>query len=195
MSLFRPQDSPNSSFRWWSRRAACALTFLAATGFAGQTTFAAKGAPDAGFRQRVEPVLEEFCYDCHGEGEKKGKVSFDEFKSHDELLQKRDLWLAVLKNVRAGLMPPEDKARPTPDQRHLLEEWIKRDVFQIDPQNPDPGRVTIRRLNRVEYRNTMRDLMGYDFPVNEELPPDDTGYGFDNIGDVLTVSPMLLEKY
>src|SRR4030095_2377211 len=74
-------------------------------------------------------------------------------------------------------------------------EWIKKDVFGIDTNNPDPGRVTIRRLNRVEYRNTIRDLMGFEFQVEEELPPDDTGYGFDNIGDVLTVSPMLLEKY
>src|SRR5262249_43279744 len=61
--------------------------------------------------------------------------------------------------------------------------------------DPDPGRVTLRRLNRVEYRNTIRDLMGFDFKANEEFPADDTGYGFDNIGDVLTVSPLLLEKY
>src|SRR5262249_27453749 len=61
--------------------------------------------------------------------------------------------------------------------------------------DPDPGRVTIRRLNRVEYRNTIRDLMGFDFKAQEEFPPDDAGYGFDNIGDVLTVSPLLLEKY
>src|SRR5262249_46973934 len=61
--------------------------------------------------------------------------------------------------------------------------------------NPDPGRVTIRRLNRVEYHNTIRDLMGIEFKAEEEFPPDDSGYGFDNIGDVLTVSPLLLEKY
>jgi hypothetical protein len=65
----------------------------------------------------------------------------------------------------------------------------------LDSANPDPGRVTVRRLNRVEYRNTIRDLMGYDFKVEDELPPDDTGYGFDNIGDVLSLSPLLLEKY
>jgi hypothetical protein len=68
-------------------------------------------------------------------------------------------------------------------------------VFAIDPQNPDPGRVTVRRLNRVEYRNTIRDLMGVDFDTEKEFPPDDAGYGFDNIGDVLTLPPMLLEKY
>ena len=77
----------------------------------------------------------------------------------------------------------------------MLENWIKGDVFSIDPANPDPGRVTIRRLNREEYQNTIRDLMGFDYKVQDELPPDDTGYGFDNIGDVLTTSPMLLEKY
>src|SRR6185295_3607366 len=87
------------------------------------------------------------------------------------------------------------KPRPTAAQRQLLEAWIKSDVFGIDPANPDPGRVTLRRLNRVEYRNTIRDLTGSDFKVEDELPPDDSGYGFDNIGDVLTVSPMLLEKY
>ena len=77
----------------------------------------------------------------------------------------------------------------------LLADWIKRDVFGVDPHNPDPGRVTIRRLNRVEYRNTVRDLTGFDFKAEEEFPPDDTGYGFDTIGDVLSVSPLLLEKY
>ena len=65
----------------------------------------------------------------------------------------------------------------------------------IDRKDPDPGRVTVRRLNRVEYRNTIRDLIGVDYDTTSEFPPDDTGHGFDNIGDVLTLSPMLLEKY
>jgi hypothetical protein len=147
------------------------------------------------FREQVQPLLTKYCYDCHGEGMDKGKVSFDEFKSHQDMLGKRDLWLAVLKNVRAGVMPPEKKPRPSADELHVLENWIKGEVFTIDPENPDPGRVTLRRLNREEYRNTIRDLMGFDFKVQDELPPDDTGYGFDNIGDVLTTSPMLLEKY
>ena len=106
-----------------------------------------------------------------------------------------DLWNNVLKNVRAGLMPPADKPRPTAAELKTLETWIKRDAFRIDPASPDPGRVTLRRLNRTEYRNTVRDLMGYDFRADEEFPADDSGYGFDNIGDVLSVSPLLLEKY
>ena len=157
--------------------------------------FGAKNPAGAHFRKEVQPILVQYCYDCHGDGMDKGKVAFDEFKSDEELLGKRDLWWEVLKNLRAGIMPPERKPRPSADERRRLETWIKQDVFGIDPKNPDPGRVTIRRLNRVEYRNTIRDLMGTDFRTDEEFPPDDTGYGFDNIGDVLTMSPLLLEKY
>ena len=92
-------------------------------------------------------------------------------------------------------MPPAGKPRPSDQELALLADWIKREVFGVDSRDPDPGRVTIRRLNRVEYRNTVRDLTGFDFKAEEEFPPDDTGYGFDTIGDVLTVSPLLLEKY
>jgi hypothetical protein len=111
------------------------------------------------------------------------------------LLANRELWWSVLKNVRAGIMPPTGKARPSDREVRLLADWIKRDVFGADRLDPDPGRVTIRRLNRVEYHNTIRDLTGFDFKAEEEFPPDDTGYGFDTIGDVLSVSPLLLEKY
>jgi hypothetical protein len=144
-------------------RLAFGLAMLAALLLLSVRSSAADASGNSAFRERVEPVLEEFCYDCHAEGTKKGKVSFDEFESHEELLGKRDLWLAVLKNVRAGLMPPAKKTRPSSDQIKALEAWIKGDVFKLDPENPDPGRVTIRRLNRVEYRNTIRDLTGFDF--------------------------------
>jgi len=163
------------------------LTLLSLSGVA-----VGAGTP---FPKNIQSILTEYCSDCHADGANKGKVSFDEFNSHEEMLAKRDLWLAVLKNVRGGLMPPEKKPRPSVEQKKKLEAWIKDEVFQVDSKNPDPGRVTIRRLNRTEYRNTVRDLMGFDFKVDDELPPDDSGYGFDNIGDVLTVSPMLLEKY
>ena len=124
----------------------------------------------------------------------KGGVAFDELKL-DELPQHRDLWWKVLKNLRAGVMPPAKKPQPSPEERDRIEQWIKFEAFGIDPKNLDPGRMTMRRLNRVEYRNTIHDLMGIDYNTEEEFPPDDAGYGFDNIGDVLTVSPLLLEKY
>ncbi|HEX2854542.1 MAG TPA: DUF1592 domain-containing protein [Opitutaceae bacterium] len=151
------------------------------------------------FHREIEPLLTKYCYDCHGEGKRKGKVAFDEFTSDADLLSHPNLWSAALKNVRAGLMPPPDDteadARPTTEEIKRLEHWIKFEAFAIDPAKPDPGRITLRRLNRVEYRNTIRDLMGIDFNSEVEFPPDDTGHGFDNLGEVLTVSPLLLEKY
>ena len=149
----------------------------------------------ARFREQVEPILADHCYGCHGNGIKKGSVTLDDFPSDESILGRKELWNSVLKNVRAGLMPPADKPRPTSDELRTLEDWIKRGAFDLDPADPDPGRVTLRRLNRVEYRNTIRDLMGIDYRTDEEFPADDSGYGFDNIGDALSVSPLLLEKY
>ena len=146
------------------------------------------------FRRDVQPILAKYCYDCHGNGVDKGGVRLDEF---DDAASLRDhpLWLRALRNVRSGLMPPADETPLPPAEADILLQWIKRDAFGLDPQRPDPGRVTVRRLNRVEYRNTVRELTGVDFDTQKEFPADDTGHGFDNIGDVLTISPMLLEKY
>ncbi len=147
------------------------------------------------YRKEVQPILNKYCFDCHADGEKKGNVSFDTFKSDDELVAKRELWHAVLKNTRASVMPPGKRKRPSAEEQQVLESWIKYGAFALDPKNPDPGRVTLRRLNSVEYRNTIRDLLGVDFDTDKEFPPDDIGYGFDNIGDVLSFSPLLAEKY
>jgi hypothetical protein len=149
----------------------------------------------AAFRRDIQPLLTKYCSDCHADGSTKGNVAFDEYPSDDALVSDTDLWFKVLKNVRAGLMPPRQKPQPTDAEKQRLDDWIKYSAFGLDPANPDPGRVTLRRLNRVEYRNTIKDLMGIDYNTTEEFPPDDTGYGFDTIGDVLSVSPLLLEKY
>ena len=177
--------------RLTSSVAAALLVFFAfAPGAKGDENAAADD-----FRARVQPVLEDYCLGCHGDGLKKGNVSLDTFADDKALLDSRDLWANVLKNVRAGVMPPAGKPKPSHDELRVLENWIKKSALGIDPNDPDPGRVTIRRLNRIEYRNTIKDLMGIDYRTEEEFPPDDTGYGFDTIGDVLTVSPLLLEKY
>lgn len=147
------------------------------------------------FRERVQPILESYCYGCHGYGSSEGGRTLDEFASDESLLSDVDLWWAVMRNVRAKTMPPADEDHPADAERLAIREWIKADVFGIDPADPDPGRVTIRRLNRVEYRNTIRDLMGVEYDTHENFPADDSGYGFDNIGDVLTLSPLLMEKY
>jgi hypothetical protein len=158
---------------------------------------AAAAGPSAAtqFHSNIQPLLEQYCYDCHADGANKGNVAFDGFNSDSEALTNRPLWSKAVKMLRARLMPPAKKPQPTLAQRDQVVQWIKRGVLDLDPRNPDPGRVTVRRLNRVEYRNTVRDLLGVEFDAASEFPPDDTGYGFDDIADVLTLSPMLLEKY
>jgi hypothetical protein len=146
------------------------------------------------FKKDIQPVLEQYCYNCHGDGKEKGGVSLDSFKT-DAQLKDHKLWMRVLKNTRTHIMPPVDEDPLPPAEIEKLANWIKRDAFGIDPAQPDPGRVTVRRLNRVDYRNTIKDLLGVDFDTQKEFPADDTGHGFDNIGDVLTISPMLLERY
>ncbi len=146
------------------------------------------------FQQSVEPILVKRCYDCHGEGSNRGEVALDGFGTETSLRDPQ-LWLRVLKAVRLGMMPPASEERMTSAETEALIGWIKRQAWSLDPQHPDPGQVTLRRLNRVEYRNTIRDLLGVDFDTKNEFPADDSGHGFDNIGDVLTLSPMLLEKY
>ncbi len=156
---------------------------------------AAEPDPVAEYEKEILPILEDNCFQCHGEGEDKGKVSFDTFASTAALMDQKELWVHALKNIRGGIMPPAKKKRIPEEDFVKLESWIKRGALKLDPAHPDPGRVTLRRLNRVEYRNTVRDLMGIDFRTDEEFPADDTGYGFDTIGDVLSTSSMLLEKY
>ncbi len=104
-------------------------------------------------------------------------------------------WIHVWQNLRSQIMPPSEEAHPSAEEKRKILSWIESDVFKVDPQKPDPGRVTIRRLNRNEYRHAVFDLLGVDFDTTEAFPPDDTGYGFDNIGDVLSISPLLMEKY
>ncbi|MES2924898.1 MAG: DUF1592 domain-containing protein [Verrucomicrobiota bacterium] len=152
-------------------------------------------ADPATYTKEIVPLLEMYCYECHGEGEAKGKFSMDEFKDLPAHLNNRKHWLPVWQNLRSQVMPPSDKDQPSVEEKKKLLAWIEKDVFKLDPNNPDPGRVTIRRLNRTEYQNAVYDLLGVEFDTREAFPPDDTGYGFDNIGAVLSMSPLLMEKY
>lgn len=168
---------------------------LMALGVLGPWASAVDAADKKAFVDQIDPILFDYCYDCHAEGMSKGDFSFESFSDLGAPLTDHDKWLAVWNNTRAQLMPPSDKDQPTDEQRKQLLAWIEHEVFGLDPENPDPGRVTIRRLNRREYRNTVRDLLNVNFDTNDEFPADDTGYGFDNIGDVLSLSPLLMEKY
>src|SRR5579884_2584920 len=147
------------------------------------------------FHQQVEPVLTRYCLRCHNADAHKAGIVLEPSDSPAALLDNQTVWWKALRMVRAGLMPPRGRRQPSAAEVARLETWIKRDVFKINPDDPDPGRVTIRRLNRIEYRNTIRDLTGVNYATDTEFPPDDTGHGFDNIGEVLSLSPLLLEKY
>ncbi|MBL49955.1 MAG: hypothetical protein CMP28_13540 [Roseibacillus sp.] len=147
------------------------------------------------FETGIKPLLESYCFDCHGDGASKGGVSLDDPEKGAHKLDNRELWLGIWKNLRTDLMPPAKKDQPTAEERAQLISWIERRVLGLDPANPDPGRVTLRRLNRVEYGHSIEDLLGVEVNVNDAFPPDDTGYGFDTIGDVLSISPLLMEKY
>jgi len=143
----------------------------------------------------VQPLLETYCYKCHGQGKKKGGLALDGFKSVEASLQDHKTWGIVLETLRTSDMPPEDEKQPTLAEREKIMKWIDTAVFACDPERPDPGRVTLRRLNRAEYNNTIRDLVGVDFQPADDFPADDSGYGFDNIGDVLSLPPVLFERY
>jgi hypothetical protein len=123
----------------------------------------------ADYHTKISPILEAHCYECHGDGYDKGRVAFDTLETDAQILDPA-LWLKVLSNTRAGLMPADDNPRLPPEEQATLEHWIKYRAFGIDPKQPDPGRVTLRRLNRVEYRNTVKDLLGVDYNTDYEFP-------------------------
>ena len=146
--------------------------------------------------ESIVPILENHCFDCHAGGGEEGGVTFD-FLVDEESPEAGDpeLWRRVVQQLRTGLMPPPDGEPLEPEDFRELESWIITDAFKHDAANPDPGRVTVRRLNRVEYHNTVKDLLKVNFDTTVNFPPDDSGEGFDNLGNVLSISPMLMEKY
>ncbi|MDZ4289862.1 MAG: DUF1592 domain-containing protein, partial [Prosthecobacter sp.] len=173
-----------------------ALFALGLHGAAGLAAEPLATRGQAGYEQKIKPLLEQFCFDCHADGVDKGDFSFDKFKDYPALRTDLKFWDHVRQQVVTHVMPPEKKKeKPTLEQRDAILAWIDDAIFWFDPAKPDPGHVTYRRLNRTEYNNTIRDALMVDLRPANEFPPDDTGYGFDNIGDVLSLSPMLMEKY
>jgi hypothetical protein len=156
----------------------------------------AKGKVSPELSGVVIPFLQKHCIACHGPEKKRGELTLHQYKTDDDLLKARKIWHHVAKTVHSGEMPPPEKKRPMATEADHFVSSLETLFDRYDRMlPPDPGRVTMRRLNRFEYRNTIRDLVGVDFDPSEDFPADDVGYGFDNIGDVLTVSPVHLERY
>ena len=150
----------------------------------------------ADYRKEIQPLLTKHCLDCHGADTEEGGLNLEAYTSIEQIQADREKWEKVFDMIEIGAMPPSDVDQPTDAEKELLTSFLDHTLFYVecDP-NTDPGRVTIQRLNQAEYENTIRDLMGVEVDVSAEFPTDDVGYGFDNIGDVLSVQPLLVEKY
>lgn len=148
------------------------------------------------YEKDIVPLLEAYCVKCHGNEKQKSDLNMKTFKKELDVLKHGDTWEDIFDQVLYEDMPPEDEKQPSVRERAMLTGWIEHTLSKVDCEGPiNPGRVTYRRLNRVEYNNTIRDLMMVDFQPADDFPSDDVGYGFDNIGDVLSLPPLLMEKY
>ncbi len=165
---------------------------LGLTARAGETKPASKPA----FDKEIAPLVAKYCSSCHGEKKPRARIDLTKYKQEEDILKDRQVWERVAKAFKGREMPPRRRPQPTVAERERFEAWLDGTLGAVDCSlKRDPGRVTIRRLNRVEYNNTIRDLVGVHFQPAEDFPADDVGYGFDNIGDVLSLPPLLMEKY
>jgi hypothetical protein len=160
---------------------------------------------DPEFETIVKPFFAKNCFACHDEDLQTANLNLGAFKTASSLTQQRATMKLILDKVKSGQMPPAKMPQPKPEEVAALSSWLTHQLAQMPEQsvsnsqsnaaNSSPGRVTLRRLNRVEYNNTVRDLLAVDRHLADDFPQDDSGYGFDNIGDVLSLSPVLMEKY
>ena len=156
----------------------------------------AAGAPSTGSLERVRPILEQSCYVCHNSSVKNADLNLEAYADAGAVVADPHTWEKVVERVRTRVMPPPPLPGLTDQEAEALAGWVESTLERADAlAPPNPGRVTARRLNRTEYNNTVRDLLGVTLRPADDFPQDDSGYGFDNNGDVLSLSPTLLEKY
>jgi hypothetical protein len=155
----------------------------------------AAGTP---YEVTVRPFLRENCAPCHNSKFASGNLNIEKLAAGDAAssLKERSQWESMVRRMRAGEMPPKSAKRPAETQVSAVADWVEAEYARLDREAArDPGHVTAHRLNRFEYNNTVRDLLGIDFRPADDFPADPYGYGFDNIGDALSISPVLTEKY
>ncbi len=148
------------------------------------------------FEARVRPLLASHCVACHGEEKPKGKLRLDRLSSDLADADAREHWADVVERLKAGEMPPKGKPRPAEKDVQAFTEWLAPRVAAADTAaRAAQGRVVLRRLNRVEYENTVRDLLGINVKLKDQLPEDGAADGFDNAGAANHTSSFLMEKY
>ena len=154
--------------------------------------------PQDEFNKEIRPVLEKFCFKCHGPDKPKGGVNLAKYTSEDSIMRDPKQWQIVHRQIHELEMPPEGKPVPSPEQRDKTLAFIERTLNKLDDSKmaKDPGRKLIHRLGREEYNNTVRDLLGVDTKPADKFPADGGGgAGFDNVADALFIPPILMEKY
>jgi cytochrome c5 len=155
---------------------------------------AIKAAPAASDAAPEQAMVDQYCVMCHNEQLKTAGVVLEGLHI-DHVGDNTNTWEKVLLKFGTGQMPPPGLPRPEPEVAAHFTAWLEKQLNANAIAHPNPGAPALHRLNRLEYGNTIRDLLGLEVDVNTLLPGDDSGYGFDNIADVLSVSPVLLEKY
>lgn len=159
-------------------------------------SMAITAATETEYSKVVRPFVSDYCSACHGNKDPKNGLNLVSFATATSLVDERDHWDLVVEKLKSVEMPPIEEEQPEDDARAAVVGWLEKELDRIDRVTPpDPGRVTARRLNRTEYDNTVRELLGVAARPSDDFPQDDSGYGFDNIADVLSLSPVLMEKY
>ncbi len=161
---------------------------------AGTVLLQAAAQPSGDSPTAHRATIDQYCVACHNGALLTAGLDLQNIDLAD-LEDNGPLWERVLRKLRNREMPPAGMPRPDPASYNALVRYIESGRDRLAETNPNPGRTTLHRLNRVEYANAVRDLLALEIDSTELLPADDIGYGFDNIGDVLTVSPLLLERY
>ena len=143
----------------------------------------------------AQSFFKDHCIRCHGPSEMKADLRLDELDSDLTQASTFERWQSILERVQSGEMPPTNESRPTAEQVSAFVKKLTAQMDEATKQRRAEGRVVLRRLNRVEYENTVRDLFDVDVSVKEMLPEDAIAHGFDNVGAALNISPVLIERY
>ena len=177
--------------------AAVGFVWFCGLGLAGMAAVARGQAPaPSTYAAEAAPLLARYCGACHNPARSEGGVNVGRFGIEAAFRVDLATGRRILEAVEGGAMPPDDAPRPTSAERATLVAELQSVVAKAGcATSPDPGRVTLRRLNRAEYNNTIRDLIGVDCRPADDFPADDVGHGFDNDGDVLGLPPLLMERY
>ena len=187
----------NSTY-WYRHTIAVVLLALSgALALAVASVTAAAEAPAAGASAPADAVAEvvnSYCLTCHSERMQRGGLDLESLDV-DHVGANAALWEKVIKKMRVGAMPPAGGRRPDAATYASFISSLEGALDAAVQDAPNPGRPPVHRLNRLQYTNAIRDLFGLEIDGRTMLPADDTGYGFDNIGDVLTLSPSLLDRY